>query len=489
MDGFQAVIPYALSSFLISFFAVAIIIQISKSTNLNAKSDKRRLQKNPIPLFGGFGVIIGATISLTFFQINHPQQLSTDLMFLVPALFMSLVIGGLDDYLEIRARWKFLSQNIITGLIILSLHNIATPADRLFGLNTFASFSLEWFWCLGMLNSINLIDGLDGLASGIAMIAICLISILNDGLQQPSLNFMYLVTPAILGFYLWNKYPAKIYIGESGVLAIGIFLSVASLSYDSEKTTGVTLVVPLFALGVPILDTLLAIGRRLYRGTGLMSADREHLHHRMMRIGLSHPAAVSFIHIISLYLGFIGYQIHSEGELKFTAMFIILSGLGINLFLLMSAEGKLFNFLRSFASQMLRTIDENRTEVESARMRIRTIQTANIPHVLLRINLNLTIKSMLERSPGKIKIFYQTISNYICGESSQREIHFENSTTAVVLISLEEEQSSELVINQLKKELEGFEKKEKLDLYLYLPNSITVVSEYRYKDGRAQYAA
>jgi|GEM_PF-5339162 len=228
-------------------------------------------------------------------------------------------------------------------------------------------------------------------------------------------------------------------------------------------------------MGVPILDTLLAISRRISRGTGLMVADREHLHHRLGRLGLSHPNISRFLHFLTIYLCGISYCFLQLGELKPEALMLAIAGLGINLFLLRQAERKLYSYLANFASHMLRTIDTSNDSV-SLSMRRRMLAEAGSPTIAFRLDLSLCVSNLLEKSPGRIQSFYGKLGDALRGSPGLREVHFENSRTVIILQTLksDEDDPSRLAFG-LRADLERFEERERIDLGLHLSDSLRVL--------------
>ncbi len=293
---------FSLLSFSASFVLCFLFVHFHHVHSIGTRSDKRRHNERSIPLLGGAAIAGGFLLGWIALYLSEMNQVTLARMIYVFAGFMvATMIGVLDDARELRARWKFLGHNLVTLFMILAVEGFETPLDRLLGIGSFAAYALKWFWCLGILNSINLIDGLDELASGLGLLIVSFLALAAMPGAPFQLALIHLAVPAMLGFYVWNRHPARIYLGEAGALVIGIFLFLGSMGFQ-RSSPGADTVALFFAMGVPILDTLLAITRRLGRGTGLMVADREHLHHRLGRLGLSHPNISRFLHFLTLYL-------------------------------------------------------------------------------------------------------------------------------------------------------------------------------------------
>jgi|GEM_PF-5005436 len=224
---------FSLTSFFTTFGLCYLFIRFHHLHSIGARSDKRRHNERPIPLLGGAAIVAGFTIgAIAMFMTDSSAIPTSRLAFVLGALFIAGVVGVLDDAIEIRARWKFIGHNLVTLFMVLAVRDFETPPDRLLGSNSFAALALEWFWCLGILNSINLIDGLDELASGLGLLVICFLTLVATGGAQLQAPLLYVAIPAILGFYLWNRHPARIYLGETGAQAMGIFLFLAAMSFQ-----------------------------------------------------------------------------------------------------------------------------------------------------------------------------------------------------------------------------------------------------------------
>lgn len=466
MDGLLYLWPYALTALLTSVGACGLLIYFSKSIQISARIDKRRHHGNETPLLGGMGVILGAITAGSAIAIVQPELFSPlNTKFILFALLTAAGFGAIDDLYELSARWKFLSQNLITLFMMLALSKVDTPVDNLFGPRTPISYGIEWFWCLGLLNSINLIDGMDGLASGIGLIVTGFLCLSNHTSQPLHFALTAVAAPAILGFYFWNFNPAKIFLGESGALSIGIILFAACMTYEASPSPAINIVVPLFAIGLPIFDTLLAIVRRLMRKSAIMAPDREHIHHRLQRLGLSHKNTVRFLHMITAYLCFVGYNFSVEKYFKFSALVLVLGGLSINAVLLMIAERKIFTYLVNFATHILKALDENRQDSFSVQYRINSLQSQGIPFVTFKLNLESSLKSLLEKSPAKIQKFYGSLGEAL-RQSKQREVFFQNSTRVVIVHRIELGDDIKEIEPSIRRDLENMENSTKIDLYL-----------------------
>ena len=227
-----------------------------------------------------------------------------------------LILGLVDDYLELTSRSKIIVQMLAIG-IWLTL----TPSTDLMmvkiGLPVSLSKALTAFWILGIVNAFNMLDGLDGLATGISIITAVTLATFTSGVTQTT---MMIVAGSCLGFLTFNWRPAKIYLGDTGSLFLGFTLatSAATISLGSGHMASRHLVlIPLFLFCIPQMDALLAIARRLRAKTPVSMGDREHLHHKLQRLGLSVEQTVFVFYATSVYASLSAITIsHLDGWLE-----------------------------------------------------------------------------------------------------------------------------------------------------------------------------
>ncbi len=297
---------------------------------------KRRVNTSPIPRGGGvavalaFFVVIGALLVLdaTVGMWTPRDEFAgpgPGLAALLLGGAAATIVGLLDDRYDLRARWQFGGQFVVAlipvamGVTVGALANPFGPgAIRLEGV--FGAVFVV-LWIVGMINSMNFIDGLDGLSSGIAIIASLTLAIISvTGTETEPVIALICVTlaGALVGFLRWNFHPASIFIGTSGVMFVGYTLALLSI-LGSAKVA-----VALLVLGVPIIDTFYIIVRRVVRGRSPFSADRGHIHHRLLDIGLSHTQTVLVIYAICAGLGLLSLLLSNTGQLyAFLGVFLV----------------------------------------------------------------------------------------------------------------------------------------------------------------------
>jgi UDP-GlcNAc:undecaprenyl-phosphate GlcNAc-1-phosphate transferase len=248
----------------------------------------RKTQKEPVPYLGGVAIAIGITVAsfgALLYSDFSTETFNKALSVLLPAILISAM--GLYDDLKGLEPWPRLVAQTITGIavaIYLIQNNTLGQAFN----NQTLDYAITIIWVVGICNSINFFDNLDGGASGtVAVISIFLFAIaFNQG--QSLVSALAVVTAgATLGFLIWNKVPAKIYMGDAGALFLGIIIAVLTIRLDPEVgPQSRALAIPLLLMAVPILDTTTVVISRLSRGISPFTGGRDHLSHRLMRKGL-----------------------------------------------------------------------------------------------------------------------------------------------------------------------------------------------------------
>ena len=255
--------------------------------------DARKSQAEPVPYLGGLAIALGITV-VTFVAVfvGDQNENLTDLAFtvLVPALSLGLM--GLVDDLRSLSPWpRLITQSLVgsvVAFIIVQGGTIGTP----FGTSTLNT-AVTIFWIVGICNSINFFDNLDGAASGAVAIAALGVFFIAFDRGQELVSALSIVTAgATIGFLMWNKSPAKIYMGDAGALFLGVIISVATIRVNPGIVpTWKSLLIPIMLLAVPLLDTCVAVFSRLARGLSPLTGGKDHLSHRLVRAGLSRPMA------------------------------------------------------------------------------------------------------------------------------------------------------------------------------------------------------
>ena len=302
-------ILFLVSSFTISVVLVPVIISFSKRFELYDVINERKLHSGNISRLGGVAIFAGFCCSLGLFLI--PISISNHVHFtrgfFIAAMILAFLTGFIDDLYSLRARYKLILQ-IITGiLVILSGLTINTLnfGSHVCNLGYF-SYPVTIFWITLFINAINLTDGVDGLASGIAIIG--LIFILTISLMTGNMLLSCLTAAgigSILGFWTYNYPPAKIFMGDGGAYFIGFLFATLPLMSTFRASTTSSVLVPLILLFLPLWDILQVSLIRLREGNHIFTPDNNHLHHRLIRLGLSRTSTIHTIYIISVIYGLI----------------------------------------------------------------------------------------------------------------------------------------------------------------------------------------
>jgi UDP-N-acetylmuramyl pentapeptide phosphotransferase/UDP-N-acetylglucosamine-1-phosphate transferase len=316
--------------FLVAYVLTPLVMRLARCVGMLDRPDERRIHKGIIPRGGGLAVFAGfhlacaAIYFLPWFPFDISLTLDWWLKFFPASLFL-IIVGVADDRWGMQPRIKLGCQI----LAALALYASGIHLGALFQqpLPWFVDCALTVFWCVGFMNAFNLIDGLDGLATGLGIIAATGVagSLLLRRLPGDSLVLLGLIG-ACLGFLRYNFNPARVFLGDTGSMFIGFTLAAISLSTGSKGTVLASMAIPLLAAGVPILDTTLAIWRRSVRrlrqnmegntnGNGkVFTADKDHLHHRLLRSGHSHRKVATILYLLNaamVAVGLLSLAFHS----------------------------------------------------------------------------------------------------------------------------------------------------------------------------------
>jgi len=297
---------YLIIFFFISLSLTPFSIYIGKKFNIISKphekrGDKEKIKKVEMPRSGGIAIYISFAILFLFLflKFNSKEILS---IFLGGSIIF--VVGLIDDKFKLAPWIKFLGE--IFGALIpifygVKVNFITNPRGGYFYLKEL-SIPFTLFWVTGITNAINLIDGLDGLASGIVSIVsttLGLVAILKGNTIVSIICFA--IAGIAIGFLVFNFPPAKIYLGDSGALLFGFILGEIAVWGALKTTTSVILLVAILALGFPILDTFSAIIRRILRRKSIFEADMDHIHYKLLYSGFKEKEVIIILYILTLF--------------------------------------------------------------------------------------------------------------------------------------------------------------------------------------------
>jgi UDP-GlcNAc:undecaprenyl-phosphate GlcNAc-1-phosphate transferase len=275
------------------------------------RPNKRKVsRRQDMPLLGGMAVAAGATAGLLTFVLRSPGYITglDGVWGILIGGSIMLVMGAVDDRYGLSAFQKLSVQLLAAGVAYAAGFSILMFREPISGLEFelpfWLSLTVSVVWIVAVTNAINLIDGLDGLATGLsAIVAATLSFVCFQAGQYTGVIFGVCLVGGLLGFLPYNFPPARIFLGDTGALFIGFALSLIAIEgYEGgfRKASVLAFVVPLLALAVPLLDTLLSILRRVRSGKGIFDADRMHMHHRVLRLNEgSQPRAVLFLYLLT----------------------------------------------------------------------------------------------------------------------------------------------------------------------------------------------
>ncbi len=332
-DALPAIVITGVIAAALAYVLTPLAMRVATRTGAIDHPDSgRRIHVRPIPRAGGLAVVssflVVGLVALVLqaqlelydggwrwqperwfgFQGPETEQI---LVAVFGGAVLAAVFGFIDDKWQIRARWQFAFQVVLAGFAImlgLQILEINNPLEFLGG--AFADDTLVFegilaslitaLWIVGMINSINFIDGLDGLSTGVALIAALTLGFVSLGYESSYQLIVALLCAvfagALLGYLPWNFNPAKVFIGTTGVMVMGYLLAVLAILGTAKVA------VALLILGVPIIDTFWIITRRILSGHSPFTPDRGHIHHRLLDLGLSHKGVVLLIYALTAVL-------------------------------------------------------------------------------------------------------------------------------------------------------------------------------------------
>ncbi|WP_375540706.1 MraY family glycosyltransferase [Virgibacillus saliphilus] len=284
-------------SLLLAVILTQIVIKYSKKLHITDKPNFRKVHDDPTPTLGGLAIFASFIFGVLILQPVSEYHIA-----IMIGGFIIITLGIVDDIYDLPPKVKFLTQIAVAILVVswgglqVEFINLPFGGQLEFG---FLSSIITILWIVGVTNAMNFIDGLDGLAAGVSSIALFTIA----GLAV-MMGDVYVATMALIlffstvGFLPFNFHPAKIFMGDTGALFLGYMISVLAL-LGFKSVTLISFIIPIFILGVPILDTFIAMVRRYMNRQPISRPDSAHLHHNLIRLGFTHKQTVLFIYTLS----------------------------------------------------------------------------------------------------------------------------------------------------------------------------------------------
>lgn len=289
-------------AFLISLFGTPLVRKLAFAVGAVDVPNERKVHKGAMPRLGGLAMFAAFLVGVLIFG-----DFSRPVLGLIIGGALIVAIGIVDDIRGVTPKQKLLVQLIAAIVFVYCGGYVKYITNPIAGNVIFLDYwgiPLTLLWLVGISNAINLIDGLDGLAGGVSAISAFTMAVVSftTGYLTPSALALILVF-AIMGFLKHNFSPASIFMGDSGSLFLGFTLGAMAIMGFSKGATIISLVIPILILGVPIFDTFFAIVRRKRDNKPIFQADKGHLHHRLLAMGLSHKQTVVIIYAITLFMG------------------------------------------------------------------------------------------------------------------------------------------------------------------------------------------
>ncbi|MCA1703363.1 MAG: undecaprenyl/decaprenyl-phosphate alpha-N-acetylglucosaminyl 1-phosphate transferase, partial [Actinobacteria bacterium] len=319
-------VPYLLVGLVatvVTFIATPVVVWLSRRVGAIDQPNDRKVHANPTPTLGGtaifLGIMVAGGIAYSMKEFHDLFTASSQPLGIAAGAIVIFALGAVDDFKALPAPVKLAGQTFAAGIVFLAgvkMQYLLLPNQQV-SLSDDVSALLTVFWLVSMMNAVNLVDGLDGLAAGIVAIAAAAFFVYSFQLVEtgyvapsPAPLVSIAIVGACLGFLRYNFHPARIFMGDSGSMLLGLVLGASTVSgigtagTTVPSTSGaflayVPLLIPLTVLAVPLLDAALAIVRRARKRRKLFYADKEHLHHRLMDLGHGHRQAVIVMYVWS----------------------------------------------------------------------------------------------------------------------------------------------------------------------------------------------
>jgi UDP-GlcNAc:undecaprenyl-phosphate GlcNAc-1-phosphate transferase len=303
----------------ISFAATPLVKKFAHRVGaIDIPKDSRRIHKQPIPRLGGLAIFIGFVLSVLVLA-----DVTAQIRGVLLGAVIIVILGVIDDIIQLRAYVKFLVQIVAAlvavfhGIVIEIFSNPFVFSPENYVHLGYLAIPITVIWIVGITNSVNLIDGLDGLAVGVSAISSTVMLVISLIVADTNVALiMAALTGACLGFMPYNLNPAKIFMGDTGALLLGYILATVSILGLFKFYAVVSFAAPFLVLALPLFDTVFAFLRRLLKGKNPMSPDRGHFHHRLLDMGLNQKQAVAVLYATSGLLGLIAVLLITSGVLR-----------------------------------------------------------------------------------------------------------------------------------------------------------------------------
>jgi UDP-GlcNAc:undecaprenyl-phosphate GlcNAc-1-phosphate transferase len=308
-------------AFLATYYAIPVIIKVAEAKKLYDEPDEvRKLHIKPIPSLGGFGMFIGFTLAVL---LNVNFSATPEFQYYIASFLVIFFVGIKDDILVLSAMKKFFGQLIVAGILMFKADLLITNMHGFLGMHAIdATFSyfLTLLTIVVIINAFNLIDGVDGLAGSIGLISCVVFGtffLINKNIPYALISFSFAAAAA--AFLIYNFQPAKIFMGDTGSLLLGLVNSILVIKFiESGSSYSVYPIIATPAVGfaiilLPLMDTLRVFGIRILHGRSPFSPDRNHIHHLLLDRGLNHRAVTLTCSVICALFIAAGFLLQGIG--------------------------------------------------------------------------------------------------------------------------------------------------------------------------------
>lgn len=291
-----------IAAFFVTLAMTPVAIHLAQKYNIVDIPNQRKIHTTPTPRMGGIAIYAGFVIG-ALLLVTYTRQVAA----LLVGGTIVMLTGLVDDFKDISPKLKLLGQ-VVAALVLVyggfTIRFITNPFNGTLISLGFLAVPITVLWLVGVSNAVNLIDGLDGLCSGVSTIAAVSTAVvcISQG-EFTAAGLAGVLAASALGFLRYNFHPAKTFMGDCGSLFLGFILGALSLMGLSKGATVVSVFIPFIILGIPVFDTVCAIIRRMWLRKPIFAADKMHLHQTLLSMGLSHSQTVLVIYAISLVMG------------------------------------------------------------------------------------------------------------------------------------------------------------------------------------------
>src|SRR2546423_7058640 len=338
MNTYLTIFIIALGS---SLFLTPVVRRLAQRLGwVDAPADGRRLHETPTPRLGGVAIFFSVALALAWLPFvgnlvtESLKEHWSDAVAVLASSTLVFLFGVFDDLFGAKARWKFVAQ-AAAGLLFYALGGhieaVTVPFVGSFAVPPVLSLVFTLVWVVGVSNAFNLIDGLDGLATGASLFAALVVLAVALLTGRPLVAVISLaLAGALIGFLRYNFNPASIFLGDSGSLFIGFLLAALSVAGSQKASTAVAVAIPLMAFALPVIDTCFAIARRFIGGGPLFEGDREHIHHKLLERGWSQRRVAFVLYGACALFGMLALLFMSDGgEGKLTGLLLLVTGAAV----------------------------------------------------------------------------------------------------------------------------------------------------------------